>query len=58
MGKHDNEYFSKLFDSIELVHAENMVILNALLVMTGVNEKDRNKLMDLWNDKMKEIRKW
>ena len=58
MGKYDGEYYSKLFDAIELIHAENVLIMSALLKMNSIDNKTINKITDSWDERLKEIRKW
>lgn len=58
MGKHDSQYYSKLFDGIELIHKENIVILKVLFKLCGVDKKEIDKFIERCEDSYKDIRKW
>lgn len=64
MGKHDYEYYSKIFDAVELVHKENVVLAQSImrLAKNGHNNYDIEMLCDelesKWNEAFRDIRKW
>ena len=58
MGKHDGQYYSKLFDGIELIHKENIVILKVLFKLCGVDKEEIDKFIKRCEDSYKDIRKW
>ncbi len=64
MGKRNDEYYSKLFDAIEIVHAENVMIMQGLIKLfnTDANsdkiQKACDDIQDCWEEKFRDIRKW
>lgn len=58
MGKHDGQYYSKLFDGIELIHKENIVIMKVLFKLCGVDKEEIDKFIERCENSYKDIRKW
>lgn len=63
MSRQD-EYYSKLFEAIHLLHTENIAIVQSLmrLCKDGHNNHDIEQLCDQiessWNEAFNDIRKW
>lgn len=63
MGRQD-EYYSKIFDALNLIHQENIGIIQSLMRIgkNGHNNYDIEQLCDQiessWNEAFNDIRKW
>lgn len=64
MGKNSDMYYSKLFDALEIIHAENIAIAQGIirLAKDGTNNQEIEKLCaeldNKWDEAFRDIRKW
>lgn len=49
--------YSEIMDQLEIIHAENCTIYDALLCVAGVDEKTRAKMISAWDKRFQDERK-
>ena len=52
-----SEAFTELMNQLEVIHAENLLIYEAILIMSGVDDETRENVLKLWDRKFQDERK-
>ncbi len=52
-----DQAFTELMNQLEVLHAENMMILKALLVLHGISNEEANDYVDEWDKRFQDERK-
>lgn len=49
--------YSEIMDQLEIIHAENCTIYNALLCVAGIDKKTRDNMIADWDKRFQDERK-
>ena len=52
-----SEAYTKLMNQLEIIHAENLVIYEVLLIMNRVDEEIRENVLKLWDKRFQDERR-
>ena len=52
-----SEAFTELMNQLEIIHAENLIIYEVLLIMSGVDDTTRENVLELWDKRFQDERK-
>lgn len=52
-----SEAYTKLMNQLEIIHAENLVIYEVLLIMNRVDEETRENVLKLWDKRFQDERR-
>ena len=56
MSKND-ELYTKLMDQLEIIHSENLFIMQALLVHSGIPKEKTEEYAKSWDERFQEERR-
>ena len=49
--------YSKLMNQLEIIHIENMLLYQAILIIAGIDNKTRDNMLDIWDKRFQEERR-